>query len=148
MTMWRRMKYHLARARRRLVSERGNAAVEFALVAPVLIGCVAGIIEYGNILHTQQKMQYASGLAARCYAVGTCTSATATTTAQTFLATSGSLTYSITVSEAAGATGQEVTVTITVPMVDAAIINVLTGLLGTTAFSGNLQASTTMRVES
>jgi Flp pilus assembly protein TadG len=137
------------RTRRALARDRrGNVAVEFALIAPILIGAVAGIIEYGNILHTQQMMQYASGLAARCYAVGTCTSATAITTATTFLSGSSSLSYTVTVTEAAGATGQEVTVTVSVPLADAALINVLTGILGTTAFSGNLQANTTMRVES
>ena len=54
-----------ARARR----ERGAAAVEFALVAPILILLVFGIISYGYMLSFRQAMSQGAAEGARAGAV-------------------------------------------------------------------------------
>ncbi len=49
--------------------ERGAAAVEFALVAPVLITLVLGIMEYGRMYNTQTLLSAASREAVRTTAL-------------------------------------------------------------------------------
>lgn len=57
-----------ARLRRR-ESERGAAAVEFALVAPLLILLVMGIISYGYMLSFRQALSQGAAEGARASAV-------------------------------------------------------------------------------
>lgn len=71
---------------RRLIAEvGGNAAVEFALVAPAFLALVFGIVNLSAVLYASAQLHYAAEDAARCYSVRTtvCTSAT---TAQTYAA--------------------------------------------------------------
>ena len=49
--------------------ERGAAAVEFAIVLPVLLLCVLGLVEFGRAIWTQATLDYAVQAAARCAAV-------------------------------------------------------------------------------
>jgi len=51
----------------------GAAAVEFALLVPVLILFLFGIIECGRILWTENALQFAVERAARCAAINTTT---------------------------------------------------------------------------
>ncbi|OMH34547.1 pilus assembly protein TadE [Tersicoccus sp. Bi-70] len=53
----------------RLGSERGAAAVEFALVVPVLLLLLLGIIEFGRAYNTQIELSGAAREAARVMAV-------------------------------------------------------------------------------
>jgi len=122
--------------------KRGAIAVEFALVLPVLITILVGVIEFGNILFTRQMMVYAAREAARSYAVGESNVAAAEALALTRLSDL-TLTFNVDVVETATAAGADVTVTITVPMADATFV----GFLGP-IFVGNIQALVTMRVES
>jgi Flp pilus assembly protein TadG len=57
----------------------GNAAVEFALVLPVFIVLIVGMIEVGRILWTQNTLQQAVEAAARCGSISasTCGSSSA-----------------------------------------------------------------------
>ena len=50
--------------------ERGAAAIEFAIILPILLLCVLGIIEFGRAIWTQATLDYAVQAAARCYALG------------------------------------------------------------------------------
>jgi Flp pilus assembly protein TadG len=63
------------------VSHKGNAAVEFALLAPVFLLMFLGIIEFGRLLWTQSSLQHAVEAAARYAAINypTCSSTSQTT---------------------------------------------------------------------
>jgi len=61
---WRRH-----RTVRRLRGERGAAVVEFALVVPVLILLVLGIVEYGKAVNAQATLSSAAREAARTMAL-------------------------------------------------------------------------------
>ena len=62
--------------------EGGSSAVEFALLAPILLTLVFGIIQYGWYFYAMQAGSSAVGDAARRVAVGNCT---ATTDVQTLI---------------------------------------------------------------
>jgi Flp pilus assembly protein TadG len=49
--------------------ERGAAAVEFAIILPILLLCLLGLIEFGRAIWTQATLDYAVQAAARCAAV-------------------------------------------------------------------------------
>ena len=57
-------------ARLARTSEDGAAAVEFALILPVLAVLLAGIIEASLLLYTWGNMEFASRQAARAVAIG------------------------------------------------------------------------------
>ena len=67
-------------------SERGSNAVEFALVAPLLIGFLFGIYEVGLAIWTQGLLDFAVEQAARCAAVNSTICGTASAT-ETYAAT-------------------------------------------------------------
>jgi len=56
--------------RRRISNDRGAAAVEFALVIPVLLLIVFGIIEFSRLYNEQISLSNAARSAARVMAIG------------------------------------------------------------------------------
>ncbi len=123
-----------------------NAAVEFAIVVPVLLLIVFGIIQFGMILFTYNNMVQAAREAARTLAVQETTVADAQTIALNQLAFSG-LPFTVTICEpatvpCAGNPATDVSVTITVPLSQATIVDFL-GLFST----GDLEATVAMRKE-
>lgn len=56
--------------RRRMRSERGAAIVEFALVVPILILLVFGIVEFGRVFYIQSTISGAAREGARAMALG------------------------------------------------------------------------------
>jgi Flp pilus assembly protein TadG len=59
----------------------GVAAVEFAILLPVFLTLLFGIVEFGRLMWTHAALQFAVEAAARCYAIDTtCTSASAAQT--------------------------------------------------------------------
>jgi Flp pilus assembly protein TadG len=58
-----------ARARARELTDRGAAAVEFALIMPILLLLVFGIISYGYMLSFRQAISQAAAEGARAAAV-------------------------------------------------------------------------------
>ncbi|MCG8354378.1 MAG: pilus assembly protein [Kiloniellales bacterium] len=131
------------RWRRLLRSERGSSAVEFAFVIPVLIAILGGIIQFGAIFFLQNNMASVARDAARRFAVGEMTEAEAETYAQNQLVNWG-VTFSVDASppDPSDPTDTDVSVVITVPLADAAIVD-LGGFFGT----GNLAAQAVMRQE-
>lgn len=129
--------------RRTARSRRGNVAIETALIFPVLLVLLLGVFQFGNIMYTRSVMADVAREAARSFAVGATPTAAATQALATArLAVVSNLAYTVTVTPPAGG-GTDVTVTITVPLVDAALIpNPYLGAI----FAGNLQATATMRV--
>lgn len=143
MTLSQRFRGLASRFRRLWRDSRANAAVEFALVLPVMLTLIIGTVQYGNIMLTKNMMVQAARQAARAYSVGSAASTSAAEEIATNFLASTSLTYTVSATTAAGASGTEVTVTISVPMADAGLIGGLEGVL-----SGTLTATVTMRVES
>ena len=64
------------------VDSSGSAAVELAILLPVFLTFLLGILEAGRALWTQNTLQSAAEAAARCYALNSssCNSASATKT--------------------------------------------------------------------
>jgi hypothetical protein len=120
--------------------DRGAAAVEFAIVLPVLIAVVFGIIQFGALLFLHNNMVNAAREAARKISVGEATQVQAEAIAANYLASWG-LAFDIDAVDPAP--GGDAIVTISVPMRDAMLIDVLQ------LFAGNptLSASVTMRKE-
>ena len=99
--------------------QRGAAAVEFAVVAPIFVLLLFGMIEYGRMVMVQQMLTNATREGARRAVLDGTTTANVKTTVQNYL-TSGNITVNnseITVAPdpAAAAFGDPVTVSLTVP---------------------------------
>ncbi|WP_113719564.1 TadE/TadG family type IV pilus assembly protein [Arthrobacter dokdonensis] len=121
----------------RLGSERGAAAVEFALVVPVLLLLLFGIIEFGRVYNAQIELTGAAREGARVMAIGNDPAAAraaakagapslnpALTDAQLAVVTTGTDPSSCL--KAAGAANVSVTVTARYPL------TFLTGMFGNT----------------
>jgi len=68
-------------ALRRLVRDTSGAiAVEFAIIGPVFLLALLGMIEYGRLLWYENALHYAVEEAARCMSIATATCSDATTT--------------------------------------------------------------------
>jgi len=131
---------------KKLRSESGGSAVEFALLLPVLIMILFGIIEFGLALYQQAVLTNASREGAR---LGIVQSIPAITTAQinatidTYLTNAGITPGNVTRAIAAGGvTGTPVSVALTLPYT----FVVLPGLTSV-APTLNLSAQTVMRHE-
>lgn len=111
---------------RRLRDETGAAAVEFALVAPVLFMLLFGIIEFGNVYNVQIQVTSAAREAARTMAVeNNAVAARAAAKAAVPTLVPALADGQITVAPAACAAGQSATVTIRYPVTS------ITGLFAT-----------------
>jgi Flp pilus assembly protein TadG len=64
-----------------LRADRGGAAIEFAIVAPVLFLIVLSMVDFGRMFYVTQGLQYATQKAARYYTLNP-TAATSTVTTQ------------------------------------------------------------------
>jgi Flp pilus assembly pilin Flp len=104
--------------------QRGASAVEFALVVPLLIGLLLGIIQYGSLFFVQTRMTDTARDTARRLAVGDFASVPeAVSYAEAQLADwSADFTATAALPEPPE---HDVIVTITVPMADAALINLV-----------------------
>ena len=105
--------------------DRGGAsAVEFALVAPLLIGLLLGIIQYGSLFLVQTRMTDAARDTARRLAVGDLTNESDAEDYALAQLADWSATFTATaVLPAAG--DSDVSVIIAVPMAEAALINLV-----------------------
>jgi len=100
---------------RRTAERRGAAVVEFAVVAPVLLLLLLGMIECGRMIMVQQTITTAAREGARSAIVEGTSAATATTSVQSFLAGTGIRGAQITVAPnntGSVAHGQPITVTV------------------------------------
>jgi Flp pilus assembly protein TadG len=59
---------------------RGSAAIEFAILAPVLFTVMLGIIEMGRMFYVRQALEYATEQAARYYMLNPTTDSGSVTT--------------------------------------------------------------------
>lgn len=96
--------------------ERGAAALEFALVLPVLLLLVMGIIDFGRVFNAQQTLTYAARAGARVMVLQNSTTA-AITAAQNASSTLGSIPSSaFSVSPTTCTSGTQVTFTVNYTM--------------------------------
>ena len=97
--------------------QRGVAAVEFAIVAPVFFILLMGMMEMGRALMVQQVLTNASREAARTAIVGTASGSSVTTAAVTYATNAkvNGVTAVVSPDPATAAPGSTVTVTVSVP---------------------------------
>lgn len=128
-------------------ADRGAAAIEFAIVAPLLISLMLGIVQFGAIFYVWHNMTAAARDTARRVAIGEIGSKAA---AETFAAEAlgGVVPWAVGFTVAAtlpadpSAPGGDVSILITAPLVQAAIVDFL-GILG----DETLHARAVMRTE-
>ncbi len=121
----------------------GAAAVEFAFIVPILLLLFSGIVQFGAIMFLENHMTNVARETSRRIAVGELAQADAEGSAQQALVNWG-VTYDVdVVSVDVGGGNQDIAVAISLPMAEAALMDVL-GVFQ----SGNLTAAVTMRQES
>jgi Flp pilus assembly protein TadG len=99
-------------------TRRGAAVVEFAVVSPVLILLLLGMIEYGRMIMVQQSLATAARVGARSAIVEETSASTAKNVVESFLAGVGVTGTNITVSPSeisSLAHGKPITVAVSVP---------------------------------
>ncbi len=102
---------------RRWRSESGAAAVEFALVVPVLVSLVFGIIDFSSVYSSQATLSAAARQGARVMALQNSSAAAVTAVLAAAPTLNPALTSAqVTVSPAACTPGANATVTITYPL--------------------------------
>jgi Flp pilus assembly protein TadG len=126
------------KVRRLWAHDDGAAAVEMALVLPFALLLLMGIIQFGALFYLQNTMVSVANDILRRVAVGELTEAAAETAAQDRLA-DWNATFVVDVDEP---TANEVRITISAPMSDAAIID-----FGHFIGADNVTAQATMRKE-
>ncbi len=121
---------------------RGAAVVEFAVVAPVFVALVLGMIEFGRALMVQQMLTNASREGARVAVLEGATASEVTAAVEERLTTIDGATTACDPDPSAAAYGDSITVTVTVPFSGVS-------WLPSPIFLGgeDLTASTVMRVE-
>ncbi|MCZ6610610.1 MAG: TadE/TadG family type IV pilus assembly protein [Alphaproteobacteria bacterium] len=121
----------------------GAAAVEFAFILPILLLLFSGIVQFGSIMFLENHMTNVARETSRRVAVGELAQDDAKKSAQQALINWG-VTYEVLITpSSAGGGNDDITVAISLPMADAALMDVL-GVFQ----SGNLTATVTMRQES
>ena len=133
-------------------SQRGAAAVEFAILAPIFIGLLFAIVEFGLILYTQSMLAHASREGAR-YGVVFCTPRRTTTeiraVVQDYLNNCGLIsTADVQVTGAGGASGNNLQILVDYNYQYFVLSRILNSFSGSSmASSIDLQANTVMIME-
>ncbi len=123
--------------------EAGAAAVEFAMILPVLVLMLTGIIQVGMLMFVQNQMTNVARETSRRIAVGELTNAAAQQYARDSLVfPSANFAVAITGPDPASPNPKDITVDIRVPFSEVSLVDIA-GLFQ----SGNLRASVTMRQE-
>jgi Flp pilus assembly protein TadG len=122
-------------------SESGQSLVEFALIVPLLVLLLFGIVDFGRIFHAYLTIDHAGREAARAASIGkddTQVKSTAVTDAVGIGLTSDRVVIS---PNGTRVSGNDVSVTITYP------ITFLTPVIGSIVGPITLEDTTVMRVE-
>ena len=122
---------------------RGAAVVEFAVVLPLLLTILFGIIEYGWVFMVRQTLQTAAREGCRLAVLQTSVSpyANVTDRVATVMAPTGLSSYTVTMTHATDATPVE-TVVVSIPYSD---VSLMGGFFGTKSY--DLGGSCSMRKE-
>ena len=129
--------------RRRHPRQRGAAVVEFAVVLPLLLTVLFGIIEYGWVFMVRQTLQTAAREGARLAVLQTSVSPYANVLERVsdVMAPTGLNTYAVTMTHATAANPDE-TVNVTIAYND---VSLMGGFFGTHSY--DLGGTCTMRKE-
>ena len=125
-------------------NDSGVAAIEFAFIAPILILLLTGIIQFGAVLFIQHNMGEIARESARRVAVGAMTPTQAKQFVDDSLVNWGA-TFDVAVTvvpDPADPTDTNVSVVVTAPMSEVALLDILGVFEG-----GTMRAANTMRVE-
>ena len=130
-------------ARRQGTRARGAAVVEFAVVLPLLLTILFGIIEYGWVFMVRQTLQTAAREGCRLAVLQTTTTPYSNVTDRVaqVMAPTGLTTYSVTMTHATVANPIE-TVEVTIPYDD---VSLMGGFFGTHSY--DLGGTCSMRKE-
>ncbi len=120
----------------------GAAAVEFAFILPILLLLFSGIVQFGSVMFLESHMTNVARETSRRIAVGELAQADAASSARQALVNWG-VTYEVSIATSSAGGNDDITVAISLPMREAALMDVL-GVFQ----SGNLTAAVTMRQES
>lgn len=121
-------------------AQNGQSLVEFALVLPLLVFLLFGIMDFGRIFHAYLTIDHAGREAARAASVGK-DDTSVKNTAVNDAAGIGLTVSRVGVTPATRTSGTDVTVTITYP------ITFLTPVIGSIVGPITLEDTTVMRVE-
>ncbi|MCH6267630.1 TadE/TadG family type IV pilus assembly protein [Neobacillus citreus] len=119
-------------------SEKGQSLVEFALILPVLVLILLGIVDFARIFHAYLTIDHAGREAARAASIGK-DEATIKSIAVNQGSSIGLTTTQVTVTN--GSSGNNATITIEFP------VTFLTPLIGNIVGAITLKDTTVMRVE-
>lgn len=140
------MKRRVFNPRRRRGAKRATAAaiVEFAVVLPLLLTILFGIIEYGWVFMVRQTLQHASREGCRLAVLQTSVDPYANVTARVadIMSTTNAAGYTLTMQHAVEGVSDTETVTVSVPYADISLVG---GFFGTTNYM--LTGTTSMRKE-
>lgn len=122
---------------------RAAAIVEFAVILPLLLTILFGIIEYGYIFLVRQTLQHAAreGVRQACLQTSVAPYAGVTARINEVMAPTGLSTYSVAMTHATAGSPVE-TVTISIPYHDVSLVG---GFFGTQSY--DLTGSSSMRKE-
>jgi Flp pilus assembly protein TadG len=109
---------------------QGAAAVEFAVIAPVFLLVILGMMEIGRVIMVRQIMVNASREGARLAVVDGSTSSSVSSTVQTYLRSAGIKTATVSVLNGSGAAvepgplsnGTPINVQVSVPLSDIGLL--------------------------
>ncbi|WP_312468866.1 pilus assembly protein [Neobacillus sp.] len=121
-------------------SENGQSLVEFALVLPLLVMLLFGIVDFGRALHAYLTIDHAGREAARAASIGK-DNAAVKVIAKNQGTSIGLKEDWVNVSPASRTPGTDISITITYPF------NFITPVLGPLVKSIDLKNKTVMRVE-
>src|SRR5262245_30316943 len=118
-------------------SDRGAAAIELALILPILLVMIFGVIDFGRVINTQMTLTEASREAARALAFGQ----TPLTRAQQVTGTTDTQLVSTTACPASATPGSTATVTLKQTYT---YITPIMALLGTAGSTRTIQSTGVM----
>ncbi len=112
----------LRRAVQVIERREGISSVEFAIIGPVFLLILFGMISFGSVLYTHNNMINAAREAARRMAVGDLNTTEAEAYANTYLSNMG-VTFTVDAQDPAPGDPDDVSVDISVPAEDVALVN-------------------------
>ncbi|MBS4196146.1 TadE/TadG family type IV pilus assembly protein [Lederbergia citri] len=122
-------------------SQKGQSLVETALILPILIMLLFGIVDFGRIFHAYLTLDHAGREAARSAAIGKEDGEIENKIASSTTSLGSGVNSNIFPSKAIRKSGDDVTITLTYT------VNLITPILGQTVKNIDLENKTVMRVE-